>query len=435
MKRFTALFLFLCLLFSLTACNGAWVKDDALTVREHVEQPLPEPAPTEEEQPPVVTGRNELRGAVLSFIRDWTEHGTILVRNYDGDISADLSETVRYATEEEPIGAFAVDYADYELTGTAKEGEISLRIVFRRSAAEVDAIVTVNGNNSAFQKIQQALVNYDTALTLRIRNYEPTDFAAYIRNYCIEHPELVTALPELSAEVYPLEGETRILELRFVYPAERETLRLMQNLVTTILSSASSYVRTGEDASSRAALLFRFLTERFDYKMTQEEPTMPAYSLLHEGVAHSLSFASVFYSECLTANLDCRIVTGTLDGTARYWNLLCLDGDYYYVDLMRSVEQEETELQLLTTKELTEAGYLWDVSAYPATPEPEEQPPEEAANGGNTGNGENTGSGENGGETETPTIPTESTEPTDEPPTEPPTESSSNETEETMETP
>ena len=91
MKRFTALFLLLGLLFSLTACNGAWIKDESLTVRDHVEQSMPEPAPTEEEQPPVVTGRNELRGAVLSFIRDWTEHGTILVRNYDGDISADLA--------------------------------------------------------------------------------------------------------------------------------------------------------------------------------------------------------------------------------------------------------------------------------------------------------------------------------------------------------
>ena len=433
MKRFTALFLLLGLLFSLTACNGAWIKDESLTVRDHVEQSMPEPAPTEEEQPPVVTGRNELRGAVLSFIRDWTEHGTILVRNYDGDISADLAETVRYATEEEPIGAFAVDYADYELRGTAKEGEISLRIVFRRSAAEVDAIVTVNGNNSAFLKIQQALVNYDTALTLRIRNYEPTDFAAYIRSYCIEHPELVTALPELSAEVYPLEGETRILELRFVYPAERETLRLLQSKVTTTLSSASSYIRTGKDEASRVTLLFRFLTERFDYTITQEEPTMPAYSLLCENVAHSLSFASVFYSECITANLDCRIVTGTLDGAARYWNLLCLDGDYYYVDLMRSLELEETELQLLTTKELTEAGYLWDVSAYPATPEPEERPPEEPANGGGAGNGGNAGNGENGGETEIPTMSTESTEPTDEPPTEPPTESSSSEAEETTE--
>lgn len=405
MKRITALFLLLGLLFSLTACNRSWVRDDSLTLRDHVEQQLPEPTPTEEEQPPVVTGRNELRGAVLSFIRDWTEHGTILVRDYDGDISADISETVRYATEEEPIGAFAVDYADYELRGTAKEGEISLRIVFRRSAAEVDAIVTVNGNSSAFLKIQQALTNYDTALTLRIRNYEPTDFAAYIRAYCIEHPELVTALPELSAEVYPLEGETRILELHFVYPEERETLRLMQSLVTTTLSSASSYVRTGEDEASRAALLFRFLTGRFDYTVTEEEPTMPAYSLLCNGVAHSLSFASVFYSECLTANLDCRIVTGTLDGAVRYWNLLCIDGEYYYVDLMRSIEQEETELQLLTTKELAEAGYLWDASAYPATPEPEEQPPESSE----------------------PATPPET------PPTEPPTELPTEPTEDTTE--
>lgn len=378
MKRFTALFLLLSLLISLTACSGTWVREDSLSVRDHVEQELPEPAPTEEEQPPVVSGRNELRGAVLSFIRDWTEHGTILVRNYEGDISADLSETVRYATEEEPIGAFAVDYADYELRGTAEEGEISLRIVFRRSAAEVDAIVTVNGNNSAFLKIQQALTNFDTALTLRIRNYTPTDFAAYIDQYCIEHPELVPVLPELSAEVYPSEGETRILELHFVYPAEREELRLLKNSVTTTLDSASRYVRTGEDEASRAVLLFRFLTARFDYTVTEEEPTMPAYSLLCQRVAHSLSFASVFYAECLTANLECRIVTGTLNGDTRYWNLLRIDGDYYYVDLMRSIELEETELQLLTQQELEEAGYLWDASAYPATPEPEDTPPEDA---------------------------------------------------------
>ena len=286
MKRFTALFLLLSLLISLTACSGTWVREDSLSVRDHVEQELPEPAPTEEEQPPVVSGRNELRGAVLSFIRDWTEHGTILVRNYEGDISADLSETVRYATEEEPIGAFAVDYADYELRGTAEEGEISLRIVFRRSAAEVDAIVTVNGNNSAFLKIQQALTNFDTALTLRIRNYTPTDFAAYIDQYCIEHPELVPVLPELSAEVYPSEGETRILELHFVYPAEREELRLLKNSVTTTLDSASRYVRTGEDEASRAVLLFRFLTARFDYTVTEEEPTMPAYSLLCQRHRH-----------------------------------------------------------------------------------------------------------------------------------------------------
>lgn len=376
MRRIVCTFLMACLLFSLAACNP-WVKDDSLTVRNHVEQPLPESAPTEEEQPPVVTNRNELRGAVLSLIRGWTEQGTILVRGYDGDISADLSETVRYATKEEPIGAFAVDYADYELTGTAESGEISLRIVFRRSAAEVDAIVTVDGNGSAFSKIQQALTNYDTALTLRIRNYASTDFAAEIRAYCIEHPELVPALPELSAEVYPLEGETRILELHFTYPTERDELRRSLGSVHTILTSASSYVQTGKNDATRAELLFRFLTERFDYTVTEEEPRMPAYSLLCQGVAHSLSFASVFYAECVAANIECRIITGTLDGAARYWNLISVEGQYYHVDLMRAVEEGETELKLLTTAELQEAGYVWDETAHPATPEPEEGSPEE----------------------------------------------------------
>lgn len=401
MRRFAALFLIFCLLLCLTACNSIWGKDDSLSVRPHVEQSLPEPAPTEEEQPTVVTNRNELRGAVLSFIRDWTEQGTILVRDYDGDISADLTETMRYATQEDPVGAFAVDYTDYELRGTAQEGTISLRIVFRRSAAEIDAIVTVNGNSSAFLKIQQALANYDTALTLRIRNYEPTDFAADIRTYCIEHPELVLALPELSAQVYPLEGETRILELHFVYPAERDELRRLHSTVTTILFSASSYVRTGEDDAARAQLLFRFLTGRFAYALTDEEPLMPAYSLLCAGIAHSLSFASVFYAECSAADIECRIVTGTLDGAARYWNILRLDGEYYYVDLMRSVEKEETELTLLTAKELTDAGYIWDADAYPETPEPaqEEQPPQE-------------------------TTTVQPTQPSTEPETQPPTESS-----------
>ena len=405
MKRLIAISLLLCLLFSLTACGSELVHDDYLSVKPHVEQVLPDPTPTGEEEPPVVSNRNELRGAVLSCIRDWTEHGTILVRDYYGDISADLTETVRYATEEEPIGAFAVDYADYELSGTGEDGTISLRLVFRRSAAEVDAIVTVNGNASAFGKIQQALTNYDTALTLRVRNFEPVDLPAAIRTYCLEHPESVLALPELSAEVYPNEGGTRIVELHFTYPGERDELRRMQSSVSTILSSASSYVHSGKMEAERAALLFRFLTGRLRYSITDTAPTMPAYSLLCQGIAHSLSFSSVFNAECGTAGLECRMMEGTLNGQPRYWNLLCIDGEYYHVDLMRAVERGETELTLLTSAELREEGYIWDESSHPATPEPE---PTDAT----------TPSGP-----DTPSEPTEPpTEPSTEPPTEPPSE-------------
>lgn len=420
MKRLAALFLLICLLLALTACDRELVKDDYLSVKTHVEQSLPEPEPSQEEQPPIVSNRNELRGAVLSFIRDWTEQGTILVHDYSGDISADLAETLRYATEEEPIGAFAVDYADYELSGTARSGSIALRIVFRRSAAEVDSIVTVNGSAAAFAKMQKALMNFDTALTLRVRNYEPADFAAELRDYCLEHPEQMLVLPDASAEVYPHEGETRIVELHFSYPEGRDELRRMQDSVNTILSSASSYIRTGKDDAACVNLLFRFLTGRFAYTVGSEEPAMPAYSLLCQGVAHSLSFASVFYAECRTANVECRILSGTKDGAARYWNLIALDGEYYHVDLMRAVEEGETELHLLTTKELQDEGYAWDETSHPATPEPEEQPSEASENGSTTEN----------------TAPlTESTEAPTEPPTEATTEPPSSETDETTETP
>lgn len=398
MKRIFTAALAAALLLALSACSG-WSDDTYYVEESHVEQPLPTAEPTEEEIP-TVSNRNELRGTVLSFIRNWTERGVITVEHYDGDLSADLSEILDYATQEDPIGAYAVDYADAELSGSGRVGSISLSLVFRRSAAEISSIVTVNGITGAKAKIQQALTAYDTALTLRIRNYTETDFAQYVRDYCLEHPEQVVAIPELSADIYPNDGATRILELHFSYPDTRDELQLKLNSVKTILSSASSYVSSGETDRDKAALLFRFLTTRFDYTVGEAAPSMPAYDLLCEGIAHSLSFAAVFRAECTAADVECLLVSGTLDGESHFWNLLKLRDGWYHVDLMRSVLLEETELHLLTPDEAKDAGYAWEVAAYPAEAAPQEEttaiPPEE------------------------PTQ--EIAPPTETPPTEPPTE-------------
>lgn len=372
MKRFALVILLLLLILSAAACQN-WVAGSYLVVEDHVEQSLPTQERLESEEPSVVTNRNELRGAVLSLIRNWTERAEILVQNYDGGISDDLAETITYAMQSDPVGAYAVDYIDSELTGDAASGKIALSIVFRRSAAEIDAIVTVSDNEAAYLKIQQALSNYETALTLRIRSYREADISAYIRDYCLANPAKVVCVPETSAELYPNEGETRILELHFTYRATRDEMRLMLSSTQSIFNSASSYIRSGETDAERADLLFRFLTTRFAYEISSDVPTTPAYDLLCQHLAHSLSFACVFSAECRATGIDCILVDGTRDGVEHYWNLLCLDGVYYHVDLMRSVEKEETALTLLTSKELRDEGYDWDVSLYPAAQElPEE---------------------------------------------------------------
>ena len=72
----------------LTGCESV-IKNDYLSVHPHVE---PSAAPTEapvEEAPPEAHNRNELRGMMLSFVRDWTEQATIQIRSYQGDLNAD----------------------------------------------------------------------------------------------------------------------------------------------------------------------------------------------------------------------------------------------------------------------------------------------------------------------------------------------------------
>ncbi|MBQ8586844.1 MAG: transglutaminase domain-containing protein [Oscillospiraceae bacterium] len=408
----------LALLLGLTGCHSL-LKSEHLSVSPHVEASIPSSQGEIANTPPVVSERMELRGAVLSFIRDWTEQGLIYVQRYNGDIAADLDETIRYATQEDPIGAYAVDYIDAELSGDETEGEVAMSIVFRRSAAEIDAIVTVNGNSSANEKILQALKSFDVSLTLRIRNYQEEDFTQLIYRYCLDNPGIVPVFPTLSAQVYPKEGASRILELHFAYPVSKEELRVIQSEVQTIMNSASSYVRSGKDERERAQLLCRFLSTRFSYAPSDSFPQMPAYELLSQGKAHSFSFASVFYAQCLSAGLECRIVSGSRAGADHYWNLLQLDDKYYHVDLLRSMELGQTELLLLSSQELLEEEYSWQAELYPAAvavPETDETQPEEST--------------ESGAHDHDTTAPSESTESTEESVTETAADSSESGSEE-----
>ena len=379
MRRIYPLLLCIALVLGLAACDSL-VKKEHLSVTPHVEVLFPTESTDTANTPPTVSDRMALRGAVLSLIRDWTEQGLLYVRDYEGDIAADLDETIRYATQEDPIGAYAVDYIDAELSGTGEDGSVAMSIVFRRSSAEIDAIVTVSSNSNAYEKIRQALASFDVALTLRIRNYQEADFEQFIYQYCLDNPSVVPVIPTLSAQVYPKEGASRILELHFGYPVSKEEMRLIQSEVQTIMNSASSYVRSGKTDLQRAKLLCRFLSTRFSYTLSDSFPQMPAYELLCRGKAHSFSFASVFYAQCLSAELDCRIVTGSRADRVHYWNLLEIDGKYYHVDLFRSLELGETELILLSTQELLEEGYVWQPEAYPAAveaPEADETEPTE----------------------------------------------------------
>ena len=70
---------------------------------------------------------------------------------------------------------------------------------------------------------------------------------------------------------------------------------------------------------------------------------------------------------CNSAGLECQVVTGTRAGEPWTWNMICVDGVYYHVDLMRSYAAGK--LLLHSDDEMN--GYVWDYSAYPEAKAPE----------------------------------------------------------------
>ena len=57
-----------------------------------------------------------------------------------------------------------------------------------------------------------------------------------------------------------------------------------------------------------------------------------AYAALVKRTSVCQGYASLFYRMMLELGVDCRVITGTVDGGAHAWNIVKLDGVYYNVD-------------------------------------------------------------------------------------------------------
>ncbi len=370
MKRLIPIVLLLLLLV------GCKAEEDYLSVRPHVEQPTQGDPSGEADPIPVVTNRLELRGAILSLIDNWKEQGQVLIQDYEGDVAQNLSEIMDYATRQHPTGAYAVDYADAEIIEEEGQQLVQVSFVFRRSLSEINSIVLVDDSDAAQSKITEALSNYSTALTLRIRRYSNRDFERDILRYCMENPRVIPTIPEFSLKLYPEEGDHRIMEIHFTYPESKDVMREKLLETDTTFRSALIYGQGGNTPENQAKRLCNYLIRRHDQTLTDTVPVYPLYSLFSENIGHDLSYAMCYHDLCASLGITSHIIEGTKNGDPYYWNLLVLEDKTYHVDLRRYVEQGSNSVIPLYDETLLAEGYVWDRDAYPAAPDPSIEPTE-----------------------------------------------------------
>ncbi len=319
----------------------------------------------------VASGYAQLRSILSELTETGAESAVIHVPGYDAAVlEEDMKSAVRYITQILPVGAYAIDKVNYEIGTSAGQPAISVSITYLHGRAELRQLRTVDNMEAVKTAIRETLENCDDSVVINVLNYSDMDIIQFVADYAAQNPNVVMEIPQVAIGFYPELGIRRVLELKFTYQTSRDTLRSMQSQVRRVFTSAALYVNQNATDAQKFAQLYTFLTERSpEYKI--ETSITPSYSLLNHGVGDGKAFATVYAAMCRNAGLDCRTVTGTRNGEARYWNLICDTGKYYHVDLLAS--SEAGELVRYTDQEME--GYVWDYSAYPATdtlPQPAE---------------------------------------------------------------
>lgn len=304
----------------------------------------------------------ELQAALKEFITDGRESGVVYVTGItENNLAFAVEKAVQNVRKNDPIGAFAVENIRYEIGTSTGRTAIAVNISYSRSRAEILRIKTVENMDEVMTQITEALEDCDAGTVVQVNNYEDLDLTQRIQDYVEANPHVCMEMPQVSVSAYPDTGTERVIELTFTYQTSREALRTMQNYVSPVFRAAGLNVSEEEEESVKFSRMYAFLMERNDYELSTS--ITPAYSLLRHGVGDSKAFATVYAAMCRAADLDCRVITGTRDGEPWTWNLICQDGVYYHVDLIRS--NQEGDLILNYQKDME--GYVWDYSAYPVS--------------------------------------------------------------------
>lgn len=286
---------------------------------------------------------------------------TVSVKDYDREaLAEDMERISQHLMSTDPIAAYAVQEIRCTQGTSGNNPALAVEIDYSRDKAEIARIKRAGDLSAARELIGQSLNNCESGVVILIDVFSSVDFEQLVENYAMKWPEYVMECPQVTVNVFPDSGRSRVLELKFTYQTSRDALKNMQSQVAPIFASAELYVRGDGSVHEKYKQLYSFLMERFSY--TLETSITPSYSLLRHGVGDSRAFANVYAAMCRWAGLECMVVSGTKQGESYFWNIVYDQGVYYHVDLLRSV-QEGSFCQFADEQM---SGYVWDYSAYPA---------------------------------------------------------------------
>ena len=340
------------------------------------------------------------------FIDEHRSGGVVRLYNYNGDVESDLA-AARDEVLQEPVGAFAVRALNYDSTRILTYYEVKLTISYTRTAREVEAIPEVFGLSGVQQELSR-LVTERQRSSVFMASYFSGD-GGTVEKLFVEGIYNAPALfcypagPETDLDyeirLYPETGTRRIVEVRVNWrDSDREAAQRVEELerVTSALLEANPPEGESYTVEELAAIVRGAHGGEDARGSNLVQEVLSGETAADSGLLMAMEYL------CHQCGIEAVTVWG--EGPQQSWLIVSTPDGYRHL-LVDSLyvpseedpdgeepdgegpdgedpdgegpdgEEPETHVALYTDREMTELGYEWPASLYPAGAG--QEPPEE----------------------------------------------------------
>lgn len=360
MKRRVLLCLFCALALLLSACALSPFDNEYVLEYTYV---APSPATESETDESRVSEAEDIR----ALLRDMVAEGETQLRfafrpEYRGDAGDDLGAACWQLRTQDALCAYCVENIVYEVNRGVNFTEAVVRVSYSEAAGDVTNIVRLRYAADARVPICEALRAGKTRLVLLIErsSYTEEGMERYVRELYEEQPGLCPRQPDVAVRQFSGEETQRLYELSIDYGlGEEEFAARMAALSALEPFTGIETSRLSEP--ERALLACRVLCEKAQYR---EDAPSGIYDALVAGEADSRGLADAYTQLCRELGVPCQLVTGQKDWKEHYWNIVCLEGEYYHVDVSACIDGG-LEAGFLMDDGFAWGAYRWDYFSYP----------------------------------------------------------------------
>lgn len=276
-----------------------------------------------------------LLSALLFLISNGEESGVIRLYNYGDTAEKDLDTACLEAAQQDPLGAYAVDYMKYDMARLGIYDEVSLKIVYKRSWQQISAVSSVTGSSALLGELRLALSEFQKEKVLRVGYFDPTmqaeSVAAMLAEVYYDVPESAFGKPTATVKLYPetTSGQQRLVEILLEYPEPREYLRDKQE---KLLEKSATLVKAWEGKTAAQKVLGVIACLQETVQQSESAPGT-TYAALIGGSANAEGVTLAAELLLQKSGLQCRVVRGSKQGAAHMWLMVQMDDVWQHLDV------------------------------------------------------------------------------------------------------